>query len=133
MKTYVVPIPLHINYLQKAAECWEEAQIAQAGSRWNAAVVNAVHTAISAADALCVFYKGVRSAGDRHEDVLTVLRSLGLDREQTDAKARQLQRVLQIKNTAEYEEKLMSATDAENALRDTERFFSWVKEKLGRK
>lgn len=43
------------------------------------------------------------------------------------AKSRQLSRLLGIKNAAEYEERLMDKKDAKEAVRDAERFFSWVK------
>ena len=72
----------------------------------------------------------MRSAGESHEDVISLLRTLEFDKEEINNKIRQLQRLLQIKNSAEYEEKLMSQQDAESAIRDCERFIIWVREKL---
>jgi HEPN domain-containing protein len=48
------------------------------------------------------------------------------------AKSKQLSRLLGIKNVAEYEERLMGEDDAKEAVRDAERFFSWVTEFLSK-
>jgi len=70
---------------------------------------------------------GVRHAGERHEDAVSLFQIIGLPKAVLTAKSRQLSRLLGIKNAAEYEERLMSENDAREALRDAERFFTWVK------
>jgi hypothetical protein len=97
---------------------------------WNACVVNAIHCAISAADALTVFYLGFRNAGDRHTDVVSLLRSTGIDVKELSPKLNQLTSLLSIKNLAEYEERLMDESDAADAKKACERFHSWAKEKM---
>ncbi len=116
------------NYLIKAEEFFEVMNDSFAKQKFNATVVNAVHCAISAADSLTVFYKGVRHAGDRHEDVVAVLNTLGL--QEINTKNRQLLDLLRIKNSAEYEEKLMTETNAASSIKNAERFFKWTKELL---
>ncbi len=133
MKTRDVNKYLYSNYLKKAEECFQSAKEACAAGRWNSAVISCIHSAISASDALLVFFKEMRSTGESHEDVIAMLRTLEFDKDEINSKTRQLHRLLQIKNKAEYEEKLMSQHDAEDALRDAERFLGWVKEKLGAK
>ena len=130
MKTRLVSKYLYTNYLKKATECFESAREAHVKGRWNAAVINCIHAGISASDALLVFFKEVRSIGEKHEDVLSLLKTLEFERDEINNKVRQLQRLLQIKNAAEYEERLMTENDSETALKDAERFFGWVKEKL---
>jgi len=98
----------------------------------NAAVINAVHCGISTCDALTVFMLGVRHAGDRHEDAISLFQTVGLPRDVLLVKSRQLSRLLGIKNTAEYEERLMDENDAREAVRDAERFLGWVKEFLSK-
>jgi len=132
MRTRYVNKNLYTNYLQKSGEFLETAKEAYSKSRWNAVVLNSIHSAISASDSLTVFFNEVRSAGESHEDVISLLKNLGLDQLEINNKIKQLQRLLQIKNAAEYEEKLMSENDAENSVRDAERFLGWVKEKLGK-
>ena len=47
---------------------------------FNSATLCAIHCGISAADAVTVFFKGVRHAGEKHEDVVQLLETLELER-----------------------------------------------------
>ncbi len=125
MRTRHVDKSLFRNYLKKADESLESAKDCMQKERWNAAVINAVHC-----DALTVFKMGVRHAGERHEDAITLLESLELPKEVLSSKGRQLNRLLGIKNAAEYEGRLMDEGEAREAVRDVERFFRWVEELL---
>jgi len=120
------------NYLRKSEECLTTASECLRTERWNAAVINAVHSGISACDALTVFMLGVRHAGERHEDAITLLQTVSLPKDVLKAKSKQLSRLIGIKNAAEYEERLMNENDAKEAARDAQRFFSWVKEFLSK-
>lgn len=117
------------NFLKKAEECHAGMNAAFAIDSWNLAVIAAVHCGISAADALTVKYLGLRNSGSRHESVIKLLSRLNLP--EIGKKNQQLSNLLRIKSTAEYEERLMSKSDASDALRDAERFYKWVKEVLG--
>jgi len=75
---------------------------------------------------------GVRHAGERHEDVISLIQTVGLPKDVLTARSKQLSRLLGIKNAAEYEERLMNENDAREAVRDSERFFNWVKEFLSK-
>ncbi|MBW2975526.1 HEPN domain-containing protein [Candidatus Woesearchaeota archaeon] len=131
MKNRTVDKTLYRNYLKKSNECLESATDSISRQNWNAAVISAIHCAISAVDSLTVFFRGERHAGERHEDVINLLQSLdGIEKETINKKIRQLQRLLQIKNSAEYEEKLMSQQDAEVSKKDAERILIWAKDKL---
>lgn len=120
------------NYLRKSEECFEAASECLKTGKWNAAVINAVHCGISACDALTVFMLGVRHAGERHEDAISLFLTVGLPRDVLTSKNRQLSRLLGIKNAAEYEERLMDENDAKEAVRDAERFLGWVREFLSK-
>lgn len=130
MITRPVDKSLFKNYLEKAEECACTMEEAFEKERWNAAVINAVHCCISATDALTVFFRGQRHAGERHEDAIVLLQKIELERKLLAAKTKQLSRVLRIKTAAEYEEKLMTKNDAEEAVRDAKRFFEWAKDTL---
>ena len=130
MKTVSVNKGLYSNYLKKAAECFEAANDSLLRQNNNATVINAIHCAISASDALLVFFKGIRSAGQSHEDVISLLRSLEFDKDEINNKIRQLQKLLHIKNSAEYEEKLMTESNALSSIKNAERFFKWVEDML---
>ena len=128
MKTRNVEKHKYKNYLAKADEFFNAMNDSFTKRMFNATVLNAVQCAISSADALSVFYQGVRHAGDRHEDVVALLNTLGLSDMQS--KNRQLLSLLHIKNSAEYEEKLMSEANAQDSIKNAERFFKWVRDLL---
>ena len=125
MKTRNVDKFKHKNYLKKADEFFDSMNNSFTKNNYNSTVLNAVHCAISSADALTVFYKGVRHAGEKHEDVVALLNTLGL--QDIGKKNRQLLNLLQIKNSAEYEETLMTESNAFNSIKNAERFHKWVK------
>ena len=128
MKTRSVDKHKYRNYLVKADEFFDMMNDSFAKRKFNPAVLNAIHCAINSADALTVFYKGVRHAGERHEDVVALLNTLGLP--DIQSKNRQLLDLLRIKNSAEYEEKLMTETNALDSIKNAERFFKWVRDML---
>lgn len=128
MKTRSVDKHKYRNYLAKADEFFDMMNDSFAKRKFNPAVLNAIHCAISSADALTVFYKGIRHAGERHEDAVALLNTLGLPDMQS--KNRQLLDLLRIKNSAEYEEKLMTEANALDSIKNAERFFKWVRDML---
>lgn len=129
IRTRAVNRELYVNYMRKAGEFYRSMEHAYGAGDWNACVVNAIHCAISSADAVTVFYLGFRHAGEKHLAVLQLLQEI--DSKEIQSKNRQLSSLLLIKNRAEYEERLMSKSDAENAMKACRRFHKWVKDKLG--
>jgi len=125
MKTRTVDKYKYQNYLTKAEEFYETMNESLQARRFNATVVAAIHCAISSSDALTVFYKGIRHSGERHEDVINVLNTLGLPEMQ--AKNKQLLVLLQVKNSAEYADRLMTESNANESVKNAQRFYSWVK------
>ncbi len=121
---------LYRNYLAKAEEYFVAMKEEFEKKRFNSCVLCAIHCGISAADALTIFFKGVRHAGERHEDVVQLIEGLGLEPQTIQNKIRQLLSLLQVKNQTEYEEKLATESGALMAIKNAERFFGWVKELL---
>lgn len=105
-------------------------QHAMQAGRWNAAGLNAVHCAISACDAVLVYYTEQRSASPDHEAAAHLLRSLP---KVPDAKqkAETLRRILQEKHVIEYEDRNVTAREAAELTKLTERFFRWAQEAVG--
>lgn len=96
---------------------------------WNALGLNAVHTVISAADALTVFFLGERSSGDSHQDVVELLRRLPFG-DESRAKARQASEVIQVKNAVEYEDVDFEENEAMRCDARARRFHDWARSKL---
>ncbi len=130
MKTRTINKELYRNYLKKADEYFEAMNNEFSSQRFNSSVLNAIHCAISATDALTVFFKGIRHAGERHEDVIGLLNTLEVDKDTLNNKTKQLLSLLDIKNAVEYEERLTTEQGALTAIKNTERFLSWTKSML---
>lgn len=97
--------------------------------KWNAVGLNAVHCAISASDALLVFYAGVRSTGDDHLSAIDLL-SHSVELPDIKSKCETLRRILVKKSIIEYEDRDFSQADAIEVLKLTERIYNWVVSKI---
>ena len=117
----------HANYLAKAEEFLRSALDNAASRRWNAAALSAIHAGIAAADAVLVFERGLRSAGERHADVLDLLAGPGAER---SSALTHLRRILGRKNVVEYESRLFSQREAAEVVQHAERFLSWARARV---
>lgn len=131
LKTRNVQKSLHTNYLQRAKECSHAAKTSLENQEWTAATISAIHACIAGCDAMCVFYLGKRHAGENHNDAVVLLKSIK-DTDQMNANAKRLSRIVSVKSMAEYEERLVYRSEAENALKDCERFLDFVQQELPR-
>jgi uncharacterized protein (UPF0332 family) len=130
MRTRSVDRSKYRNYLLKSEEFLVTAKEALERGRYNTCVLNAVHSIISAADALLVFVKGFRYAGTRHEEAVELFSTIFPGEPEHDKNATRFGTTLSIKNRAEYMEALLSFKDAADVLRDATRFLDYVKSKL---
>ncbi len=129
-KTRFVPRTNFGNYLRKSDEFLRSARTAVDRRDWDAAVSHAIHAALCASDALTVFYSGSRSAGESHEETLRQLTGLRMDRGELDRNLAHLRALLQLKTTAEYEDRLLGEREASSSLQHAERFRAWANAKL---
>lgn len=112
------------KYLTKAQEFYAVAEAALADARWNAAGLNAIHAGISAADAAIVASSGARSASKDHSAAVDLLRTSV--REATASQVRQLAGLLGMKNTVEYEQRLVTETEARSLVAQSGRLVRWT-------
>ena len=129
-KTRPVPRANYRNYLRKSDEFFRSAEQALERGDWDAAVSHAIHATVCSADALAVFYSGSRSAGESHEEALRQLAGLRVDRKELDRNLAHLRALLQLKTTAEYEDRLLGDGEASASLQHAERFREWAAAKL---
>lgn len=94
--------------------------------------INSVQSAISAADALVVFSKSERSAGQRHEEAVRLFKSINPQDSALQENASRLSRILARKNAAAYEEKPLKANEAQYLLLEAGRLLEFVKSRLPR-
>lgn len=114
-------------YLKVAQEYLASAQDNLTKNRFIPACGNAVHAVIAAADALTVFSLGRRSTGQSHMDAIHLLKQVAPDEEDLRQQITRFQRILGLKDAAEYLGGDVDQDDARSAIRDTERFLSFVR------
>lgn len=131
MRTTRVDKGSYQNYLKKANQSVQTAKEALDKGRWNASAINSVHTVISSCDALTVFYLGLRSSGERHDEVIDLISKTNIKEEEFTKVKRQVLRVLAKKNLAEYEQRLVYQKEAESIFKDAERVYDWIRNKIG--
>jgi uncharacterized protein (UPF0332 family) len=129
LKTRDVHKSLYTNYVIRAEECFNAAKMSFSNEEWTAAAINAIHSCIAGCDAMCVFYLGKRHAGESHNETVALFKSIG-GKEEISVNAKRLTKILSIKNMAEYEERLVRRKEADEAVKDCERFLEFVKKQL---
>jgi len=100
-------------YLAKAEEYLAAASSELTAHRTIAATSLAIHAAINAADVVSGIRRGVRAAGQDHDQILVLLREAGKDGAEVET---DLARLLPLKGRAEYEPDDISNTDASKAV-----------------
>jgi len=100
LRTKPVSGPQVRAYAGKAQEYADAAANELEAGRFIAAASLSIHAGINAADAVCGARLGERSAGEDHDQVLTLLRGAGPDGAKVE---RELRRLLPLKTTTEYE------------------------------
>ena len=128
-KTRSVARERHATYLKKAQEFLRAAESAVEVGDWDAVGLNAVHAAISAADALLVYYGGVRSTGESHHDVAGLLAHHVKD-DQLSSKTQTLSKVLSYKNLAAYEDREVTEAEGREAVKMARRFLDWAQSRI---
>ena len=119
------------EYLKKASDNYDQMLKAFHVENWNAAATLAVQCAISSADAICVFDKGVRSVSQDHLDLCDLVAQL--PREEAQDKAKQLRKIIARKNMVQYECRSMHRSDADDMVKVTVRVYQWVSECISKK
>lgn len=128
-QTEAVPKAEAAHYLAKAEEFQRGARLLLESGDRNAAGVLAIHAGIAAADAITIHLLGLRSAGQRHLDVLALLGQTTHPRKA--AVQRQLNELLGEKKSVEYEGRLLSLGDSEEMALLSSRIVEAAKETVG--
>lgn len=126
IKTAHVPKSDYINYLKKSEDFFSNAQDSLVKEKWNAVGLNAIHAGISAADALLVFLHGIRSRGPKHDDILKLLSNL-IKHKGLEKNLSHLRHLISMKNIVEYDQRLITQSEAIGMSKHAERFLAWIK------
>lgn len=116
------------HHLAKAQQFLDVARVALRDQLCDAAMLNAIHAGISAADAVTITIIGERSADPDHQRAVNLLEEAGGDSEVVRARARQLRMLIQKKNAVEYESRRASLDEAAHAVERAERVVAWARD-----
>jgi len=130
INTKAVDKGMYKNFLQKAEENLKIAYKALEEHAYNSAAVNAVHSAISAADAFCVYYLGKRCASAKHEDATDLIMDIPVKDDEKTVISKMFRAIIGIKNMAEYEERLVKPKEAEKVVTEARELLELIKIEL---
>lgn len=119
------------DYLSKAEQFLQAALRARGSAMHDAAMLSAVHAAISAADSVTVALAGVRSADPDHRRVVDLVQQV-VGSGRRSERAKQLDQLIAAKNSVEYESRRATAKDADQAVKRAERVVLWAREEVER-
>jgi len=123
-KTRTVDKNQYHAFFAKAKDFASMMEVSLEQGKWNSAGLQAVHTVISASDAVIVYYGGVRSAETDHREVVGLLHDI--TGETASAAGKHVSRVIAKKNLVEYEERLIIQSEARDMVEHAKRFLDWV-------
>jgi len=123
-KTRAVEKDQYRAFLAKAKDFASMMDISLEEGKWNSAGLQAVHTVISASDAVIVYFGGVRSAELDHREVVGLLQEI--IGEGAVSVGRHVTRVIAKKNLVEYEERLITQAEARDMVEHAKRFIEWA-------
>jgi HEPN domain-containing protein len=124
LKTKTVEKGDYRIYLKKAKDFYDTMLDAQKAGKWTDVGLNAMHCAISCCDAMLVFHLGLRSIGEDHMQVASLLTRL--PQKDTSNEITALKRIVAKKNVIAYENRDFRQTEATDILKLTEKFYKWV-------
>lgn len=129
-KTVATPRSEAQLYLAKAKQFSAEAIAAMKSSRNDAAMLNAVHAAISATDGVCVALAGRRSTDPDHQRAADLLQEIGGKSRDLSSNVKQLRMLFAKKNLVEYESRQASSKEAADAVKRADRFVRWASQTI---
>jgi HEPN domain-containing protein len=119
-------------YLEKAVQFFEQARSGLDADRNDAALLDAIHAAISGTDAATIALGGVRSTDPDHQRAADLLEEVAGSAPEGRERARQLRALLARKNTVEYESRKASVKDARDGVERAGRIVEWAREVLAK-
>ena len=120
------------SYLAKANEFLAASRTAAADGQADAALLMAVHSGISACDAVTIALAGVRSADPDHLPAADLLETIAARADEVRERANQLRSLLKMKNLVEYEDNRASAAQAQDGTKRASRLAEWAAAQLAR-
>lgn len=130
-KRSLVPRGSSSAHISKAEQFLRAAQRAADQAEHDAVMLNAIHAAISATDAVTIATAGVRSTDPDHQRAADLLQEVAGASGEIRAQVNQLRRLLSRKNQVEYEARRARAAESADSLKRATRFVAWASGVVG--
>ena len=111
----------YLGCWQKALELRNVMEEGLVSQRWDAAALNGIHAAILANDALLIFFHGVKSASQKHDDAVRLLTTL-MKTEEARQNARHLSKLIHRKSIIEYTGERLRQVESAELCKHAQRF-----------
>lgn len=131
-KAHHIDKPKARTYLGKAEEFLAAARAALGAQQCDAGLLLAIHAGISACDAVTVALGAVRSTDPDHLKAADLLETVARQSQEVHDRANQLRSLLKLKNLVEYEDRRVSAKEADTGSKRAERLATWAATQLDR-
>lgn len=118
------------KYLDVAEHFYQAAKDSMELDYWTASGVLIVHSAIAFSDALCIKLSGIKSVGENHEDVVSLLESTVGNSDEKFLALNQLRRIIEEKTKVSYLGELYTSAQTREMWKRLERFRKWSLEIL---
>ena len=115
-------------YLDKAVQFAKAAQSELERKRYDSALLNAIHSAISSTDSVTTALLGRRSTDPDHYQAVDLLEEAAGSAPEIKAKSRQVRSLLGRKNLVEYESRPATARDAVDGVERAIRILEWARD-----
>lgn len=125
-KTVTVDRTKAANYKTVADSFYEGAEVAAEYEYWNAAGLLIVHAAIAYGDAITIKYGGVKSRGEDHQQLVSLLEDTVAASNERKKALLQLSKIIAHKNTVSYSGDIYNDKDIEKLKKHLDRFRTWV-------
>ena len=113
----------YVAYYNRAKDFYEGMINAEKSSLWNTLGLTAVHCVISLTDALTVYFSGIRSSGEDHQQAAELLKRIPV--ENSDQYSRRFRLIIAKKNAIAYDEREFYKSEAREILKQVIRFYGW--------
>ncbi len=115
--------------LSRAENYYVEMNEALRTSRWNAAGLNAINSAIDFCDAILIYFYGVRSAAPRHDNITRLLLD-NVKRSDTQSSVYHMRAILNLKKIIDDEDRPITRAEALFLSDHAEKIAEWAKSVL---
>lgn len=113
---------------EKASEYKRAMEVAYSEGLWDPSISNGVHALLLMANAVTAQTKKEYYTGQDHDGAAGYL--LEVAGPEAKNAVNQMQRVVSMKTTAEYDRRKYPAKDAEDAVKRVKRFFEWAEDRI---